>query len=99
LFNALIFRLADISVQPDFNGLPPNLRTGLIHLTDNVAALMLLIAGLGIAASLIGMVVGHAFHSQHIAERSRSGLLVSAGSGAILYIAVTAANYGISLFR
>jgi hypothetical protein len=99
LFSALIFRLADISVQPDFQGLPPNLMHGLVHLTNNVAAVLLLVSGLGIASSLVGMVFGHAFHIQHVAERSRHGLLVSAGSGAILYIAVMAANYSMGLFR
>lgn len=99
MLNALILRLADISVQPDFSGLPPSLKEGLIHLTNNVAALLLLVAGLGIVSSLIGLVAGYAFHSPQISDRSRRGLMVSAASGALLYVAVAVANYGIGLFR
>jgi hypothetical protein len=99
VFNALIYRLADISVQPDFNGLPPSLKEGLIHLTNNVSGLLLLVAGLGIASSLLGIVAGYAFHSQQISERSRSGLMVSAASGALLYAAIAVANYGVGLFK
>jgi hypothetical protein len=99
LFNAPIYWLADITVTPDFNGLPVNLEHGLVHLTNNAAALLLLVSGLGIVASLIGLVVGHGLHMQSVSERSKGGLLVSAGAGAILFIAVAVANYAMGLFR
>lgn len=98
MFRALNFWLADIYVQPDFNGLPDNLRAGLQHLTNNAAALLLLIAGVGVICSLIGMVAGYALHTQ-VSERSRSALMVSAASGALLYAGIAAINYGTGLFR
>ena len=42
--------VSDISVTPDFTGLPPNLYHGLIHLTNNAAAVLTLVAGLGLLA-------------------------------------------------
>jgi len=85
--------LLDIQVSPDFSGLPANLQAGLVHLTNNVAGLLVLISGLGIAVSVIGIVVGSWSSNPHLSERSKMGLIVSAGSVAILYIAVAAANY------
>ena len=38
----------DISVSPDFTGLPSNVYHGLVHLTDNAAAVLILVAGLGL---------------------------------------------------
>jgi len=99
LFNALNFRLADIQVTPDYNGLPSNLQAGLIHLTNNAAALMFLVSGLGIVLSVGGVVVGHVLHKQHISERSWGALGIASGAGAILFIAVHAANYTAGLFR
>ena len=32
--------VSDISVTPDFSGLPPNLYHGLVHLTNNAAAVL-----------------------------------------------------------
>lgn len=99
MFNALIFRLADITVSPDFDGLPVNLTRGLIHLTDNAAAVLLLVAGLGIVGSLTGWIGGSMLHNQQLIERSKEGLKISVGAGAALYAAVAAANYGAGLFR
>jgi hypothetical protein len=98
VFNALIFRLADISVTPDYTGLPSNLDAGLKHLTNNAAAFLLLVSGLGIVISLIGLVGGSWVHSPQLRERSKEGLLYSAGAGALLFIAVAVANYATRLF-
>ena len=99
MFNALISRLADITVTPDYDGLPSNLHQGLVHLTNNAAAVMMLVSGLGIVMAVGGLVVGHVLHRQHITERSWSALGIAAGAGAILFIAVHAANYTTGLFR
>ncbi len=99
MFNLSAVRLADIVVRPDYQGLPTNLQTGLQHLTNNAAGLLLLISGLGIVVSLTGLVVGSWLHNPHLSERSRSGLLVSAGAGALMYIGVGMANYATGLFR
>ena len=99
MFNALISRLADITVTPDYDGLPSNLQQGLVHLTNNAAAVMMLVSGLGIVLAVGGLVVGHVLHRQHITERSWSALGIAAGAGAILFIAVHAANYTSGLFR
>ncbi len=99
MLNALIIRLADITVTPDYNGLPSNLQQGLVHLTNNAAALMLLVSGLGIVLAVGGVVVGHVLHKQHISERSWNALGIAAGAGAILFVAVHAANYTTGLFR
>ncbi len=66
--------LLDIAVKPDFEGLPPNVVAGLVHLTNNAAAVLTLVSGLGIAVSLIGLLFAHFTHSHQLHERSRSGL-------------------------
>ena len=91
--------LTDVSVQPDFNGLPHNVVAGLTHLTNNAAAVLMLISGLGIVLSLIGLVVATWTSNHQLSERAKHGLGVSAGSIAILYLGVAAANYAAGLFR
>jgi hypothetical protein len=90
--------LSDISVRPDFSGLPPSLLHGLVHLTNNAAAVLTLIAGLGIVVSLIGLVIASFTANRELSERSKGGLTVSISSVALLYIGVAAANYAGSLF-
>ena len=46
--------LTDINVHPDVSGLPPNVVAGLTHLANNAAGLLVIVSGLGIAASLVG---------------------------------------------
>lgn len=99
MFNALILRLADITVAPDYNGLPANLEAGLKHLTNNAAALLMMVSGLGIVLSLMGMVAGSWVHNPQVRDRAREGLLVSALAGALLFAAVAVANYSAGLFR
>ena len=99
MFNALILWLADITVTPDYNGLPSNLQAGLSHLTNNAAALLISLSGLGIVLSLMGMVVGSWMHNALVRDRAKEGLLMSALAGALLFIAVTVANYSTGLFR
>ena len=88
----------DISVRPDFEGLPPNVHQGLIHLTNNAAALLALISGLGIVVSLIGLVFASWTSNHQLSERSKSGLAVSVGAMALLYAAFAVANYSGRLF-
>ena len=82
----------DISVRPDFDGLPANVHQGLIHLTNNAAALLALISGLGLVVSLIGLVLASWTSNHQLSEKSKSGLAVSVGAMALLYISVAAAN-------
>jgi hypothetical protein len=96
---ATLSRLTDLSVRPDFEGLPVNLTRGLIRLTDNAAAVLLLISGLGIVLSIAGMVIGSWMQNQQLTERSRHGLVISAGAGALLAVAVAAANYATRTFQ
>lgn len=91
--------LLDISVSPDFSALPGNVQAGLQHLTNAVAGLLVLLAGLGIAISVIGIVVGSWSANPHVAERAKMGLLVSVGATALLYIGVALANFAGGLFR
>ena len=91
-------RLMDLSVNPDFAGLPENLTRGLVRLTDNAAALLLLISALGIVISIGGMVLGSWMQNQQLSERSRHGLVIAATAGALLFIAVGAANYAMRTF-
>ena len=67
-------RFLDISVKPDFEGLPSNLHVGLVHLTNNAAALLGLVAGLGIVVSLIGLIAASWTANHQLGERSKSGL-------------------------
>ncbi len=89
----------DVSVSPDFTGLPVNVHNGLVHLTNNAAALPTLVSALGIVVSLIGFVFASWSNNQQLAERTKSGLAVSIGAMALLYLGVAAANYSAHLFQ
>lgn len=91
--------LTDISVSPDFNGLPTNVYSGLVHLTNNAAAVLTLVAGLGLTVSLIGLVIASFTANRELGERAKGGIAVSVFSVALLYIGVAAANYAGHLFR
>ena len=91
--------LSDISVRPDFNGLPPSVYSGLVHLTNNAAALLTLVAGLGLTVSLIGLVLASFTANRELGERAKGGVAVSVFSIALLYIGVAAANYAGRLFN
>jgi hypothetical protein len=91
--------LTDISVTPDFTGLPPNVYHGLVHLTNNAAAVLTLVAGLGLAVSLIGLVIASFTANRELGERSKGGIAISVSSVALLYIGVAAANYAGHLFK
>ena len=88
----------DVHVRPDFTGLPPEVLSGLTQLTDNAAAILLLVSGLGIVVSLLGMLAGSWLHLPHLAERMRHSLILSILSIAILYLGALAANYSARLF-
>lgn len=90
--------LTDIAVTPDFSGLPPSLYLGLVHLTDNAAAVLTLVAGLGLVVSLIGLVLASFTGNRELGERAKGGIAVSVFSVALLYIGVAAANYASHLF-
>jgi hypothetical protein len=91
--------LTDIAVTPDFSGLPPSVYHGLVHLTNNAAAVLMLVAGLGLTVSLIGLVLASFTANPQLAERARGGIAVSIFSIALLYIGVAAANYAGHLFQ
>ena len=88
----------DINVTPDFTGLPPSVYHGLVHLTNNAAALLTLVAGLGLVVSLIGLVLSSFTANRELGERAKGGIAVSIFSIALLYIGVAAANYAGRLF-
>ena len=90
--------LMDISVTPDFRGLPPNVYQGLVHLTNNAAAVLTLVASLGLVVSLIGLVLASFTGNRELGERAKGGIAVSVFSIALLYIGVAAANYAGHLF-
>jgi len=89
---------SDISVTPDFSGLPPSVYYGLVHLTDNAAAILTLVAGLGLVLSVIGLVMASFMGNRELGERAKSGIAVSVFAVALLYIGVAAANYASHLF-
>ena len=88
---------SDVSVTPDFTGLPPALYHGLVHLTDNAAAVLMLVAGLGLVVSFIGLVIASFTGNRELSDRSKSGIAVSIGSVALLYVGVALANYAVGL--
>ena len=90
--------LTDIAVTPDFTGLPPSVYHGLVHLTNNAAAVLTLVAGLGLVVSLIGLVLASFTANRELGERAKGGIAVSVFSIALLYIGVAAANYAGHLF-
>jgi hypothetical protein len=89
----------DIAITPDFTGLPPSVYHGLVHLTNNAAALLTLVAGLGLAVSLIGLVLSSFTNNRELGERAKGGIAVSVFSVPLLYIGVAAANYAAHLFN
>jgi len=89
----------DISVSPDFTGLPTNVYHGLVHLTDNAAAVLILVAGLGLVVSLIGLVIASFTANRELGERAKGGIAISVSAVALLYIGVAAANYAGHLFQ
>ena len=91
--------LGDISITPDFNGLPPSVYHGLVHLTDNAAGVLMLVAGLGLTVSLISLVLASFTQNPQLGERARGGIAVSIFSIALLYVGVAAANYAGHLFQ
>lgn len=90
--------LTDISVHPDVSGLPPNVVAGLTHLANNAAGLLVIVAALGIAISLVGWVFASFTGNPQLAERAKSSFGVSVAALALLYIGVAAANYAGHLF-
>ena len=90
--------LYDINVSPDFTGLPPSVYHGLVHLTNNAAAVLTLVAGLGMVVSLIGLVIASFTANREMSERAKGGMAVSVFSIALLYLGVAAANYAGHLF-
>lgn len=90
--------LGDISVRPNFNGLPPAVVHGLVQLTDNAAAVLTLVAGLGLTVSIIGLVIASFTANREIGERAKGGIAISVGSIALLYLGIAAANYAGRLF-
>ena len=91
--------LNGISVRPDFNGLPPSVVHGLVQLTNNAAAVLTLIAGLGLTVSIIGLVIASFTSSRELGERAKGGIAVSVMSIMLLYLGVAAANYAGGLFN
>jgi hypothetical protein len=94
----LVQILNDISVRPNFNGLPPAVVHGLVQLTDNAAAVLTLVAGLGLTVSIIGLVIASFTANREIGERAKGGIAISVGSIALLYLGIAAANYAGRLF-
>ena len=90
--------LLDIQVHPDFNGLPPSVRDGLIHLTNNAAALLTLVSALGIVVSILLMVVASWTGHRELSERGKGGLVLSILAVALLYGGMAIANYTGALF-
>jgi hypothetical protein len=90
---------ADISVTPDFNGLPSSVYHGLVQLTNNAAAILTLVAGLGLTVSLIGLVIASFTANRELGERAKGGIAVSVFSVSLMYVGVAAANYAGHLFK
>jgi hypothetical protein len=90
--------LSDINVHPDVSGLPPNVVAGLEHLANNAAGLLVIVSGLGIAASLVAWVFASSTGNPQVAERAKSSFGVSIAALALLYIGIAAANYAGHLF-
>ena len=90
--------VSDISVTPGFSGLPPSLYHGLVHLTNNAAAVLTLVAGLRLVIPLIGLVMASFTANRELGERAKGGIAVSVFSIALLYVGVAAANYASHLF-
>jgi len=62
---------SDISVTPDFSGLPASVISGLQHLANAAAGLVVVLAGLGIAVSVVGILVGSWSANPHLASARR----------------------------
>lgn len=87
-----------VMVTPDFSGLPPQVVSGLTQLTDNLAALLTLVSALGIAVSLVGLVLSSWSSNPHLGERFKSSLALSVGAVLLLHLGLLAAAYAARLF-
>jgi hypothetical protein len=88
----------DIQVHPNFDGLPPSVHGGLVHLTNNAAGLLTLVSALGIVVSILLMVVASWTGSRELSDRAKGGLLLSVVAMGILYLGLAVANYTGALF-
>jgi hypothetical protein len=92
LSHLLLAALAEISVSPDFKGLPSNLQSGLQSLTNIAAGLLILLSGLAIVGSLIGLLASSLMQNSISAERSKTALMWSVGTPAALYMLFALSN-------
>ena len=90
--------LLDIVIHPSYDGLPPSVLHGLQQLADNAAAIVLSVSAIGVGVSLTVWMIGSWVDSHHAVSRAKQSLLVSASSGALLFVSVAAANYITRLF-
>ena len=85
--------------HPDAGGAATQkLNTGTETLTNNLVSWLYRLAGLGIAVSILAIVVTSWIHHSHGNQRAKVGLLVSAGSVVLLYTVINVANYVSGLF-
>ncbi|QAY71672.1 hypothetical protein ET471_00875 [Xylanimonas protaetiae] len=83
--------LADISIDPNTDGLP-----GIAALRTIVGAVMtvgLILAVLAVIAAAIVWALGSNTSNPHLAGRGKSGVLIAAGAAAICGAAVTLVNF------
>jgi hypothetical protein len=83
--------LADISVDPNSNGLPGV--NAAIKIVGALLTLGLIAAVAGIAIGAMVWAVGSHSSNPHYASRGKTGVLVSAGAAVLIGSAVTIVNF------
>jgi hypothetical protein len=86
------------AVSPDYAGMPQEVRAALIQVTNNAAAALILISGLGLALSLLGLVCATWAGNRQLTERCAATFVLSIGALALLSMGVATANYTAGLF-
>jgi hypothetical protein len=81
-----------VDVNPSWDGFPEPVRNAINHVGGNLAALVILAAG------VLMTLVGSASHNVLVAQRGKATTFMAVVSGALLYAAAAIANSLTGLF-
>jgi hypothetical protein len=87
-----------VDVTPTWDGFPEPVRNAINHVGGNLAALVILAAGVALAAGVLMTLVGSASHNVLVAQRGKATTFMAVISGALLYAAAAIANSLTGLF-
>src|SRR5260370_40732484 len=81
-----------VDVNPTWDGFPEPVRNAINHVGGNLAALVILAAGVALAAGVLMTLVGSASHNVMVAQRGKATTFMAVVSGAPPLAAAAIAN-------